>query len=322
MNKLTKFQMTRFSSSVCFVFINFHIDYLEVRLALVNLIASKEDSSAVKDRSKTEEAKYVLRKINSLFFCLTLSGCADTYNVYGNFSNICQEVNLLAHERLGRVQDVIAIFLKMIKALDHSNCPEKCLWRRYHADLLKMKNQKIFMDSEVKYTDIGTVRQTRLHSIDAHVSGADGIRMVKERLSTLTRRLHNNSANKAFDGCTKKLIENCRVICDLMSLLQKIYQKGSVMVGLEEAKTFLNAVKSITGSVATVDDGDLMNHYGIFVANLETLLIKSYKKFNPSILDGQEIIQSTLKKEIITLCRKVIFILFVLRVEKFPLKVL
>ena len=38
------------------------------------------------------------------------------------------------------------------------------------------------------------------------------------------------------------------------------------MVGLEETKTFLNAVRNITGSVATVDDGDLMNHYGMFVA--------------------------------------------------------
>ena len=201
----------------------------------------------------------------------------------------------------------------MMKALDHSNCPEKHLWRRYHADLLKMESQKIFMDFGVKYTDIGTVRQTRLHSIDAHVSATDGIGMMEERLSTLTRRLHNNLGNKVFDGCTKEVIENCRVICDLKSLLEKIYQKGSAMVGLEETKTFLNAVRNITGSVETVDDGDLMNHYRIFVANLETLFIKSYKKVDPSILDSKEIIQSILKKEVMALCRKVIFILFALR---------
>ena len=46
------------------------------------------------------------------------------------------------------------------------------------------------------------------------------------------------------------------------------------MVGLKEAKTFLNAVRNTTGSVATADDGDLMNHYQMFVANLETLFIK------------------------------------------------
>ena len=159
----------------------------------------------------------------------------------------------------------------MMKALDHSNCPEKCLWPRYHANLLKMENQKIFMDSEVKYTDTGTVRRTRVHYRDAFVSAADGIGMAKERLSTLTGRLHNNLANKAFDGCTKEVIENCRVICDLKSLLEKIYQKGSTMVGLEETKTFLNALRNITGSGATVHDGDLMNHYRMFVASFELL---------------------------------------------------
>ena len=91
----------------------------------------------------------------------------------------------------------------------------------------------------------------------------------------------------------------------MKSLLEKIYQKGSVKVGLEGAKTFLNAVRNITGSVATVDDGDLMIHYRLFVANLETLFIKSCKKFDPSILDIKEIIQSILKKESITLFRNV-----------------
>ena len=62
------------------------------------------------------------------------------------------------------------------------------------------------------------------------------------------------------------MIENFRIICDLKSLLEKIYQKGSVVVGLEGTKTFLNAVRNITENVATVDDGDLMNHCRVFVA--------------------------------------------------------
>ena len=159
------------------------------------------------------------------------------------------------------------------------------------------------MGSEVKYTNIGTVRQTRLHSVDAQVSAADGIGMVKERLSTLTWRLHNDLANEVFDDCTKEVIENCRVICDLKSLLEKIYQEESAMVGLEETKTFLNAVRNITGSVVTVDDGDLMNHYRMFVANLENLFIKSCKKIDRLILDSKEIIQSILKKENLALFR-------------------
>ena len=85
------------------------------------------------------------------------------------------------------------------------------------------------------------------------------------------------------------------------------------MVVLEEAKTFLNAVRSITGSVATVDDGD---HYGMFVAHLETLFIKFCKKLYPSILDSKEIIQSILKKKIspYSALLKLLFILFTLPV--------
>ena len=41
------------------------------------------------------------------------------------------------------------------------------------------------------------------------------------------------------------------------------------------------------------------------VANSETLFIKSCKKFDPSILDNKEIIQSILKKENIALFRNV-----------------
>ena len=109
---------------------------------------------------------------------MSLSGCADIYNVY-IISNICQEVNRLPHEWLDQVQDVITVFLQKMKALNHSDCPEKCLWLRYYADLLEMESQKTSMGS-------GTLRETRLHSVDVQLSVADGIEMVKERLFTLT----------------------------------------------------------------------------------------------------------------------------------------
>ena len=81
------------------------------------------------------------------------------------------------------------------------------------------------------------------------------------------------------------------------------------MVGSEETNTFLNTVRSITGSVATIIDGDLMNHYRMFVAHLETIFIKSIQKFDPSILNSKEIIQSILKKENITLLSNFKFII-------------
>ena len=44
-----------------------HYYYSAARLELVNAVNSKENSSAVKDRSNGEEAKCVLRKMNYCF---------------------------------------------------------------------------------------------------------------------------------------------------------------------------------------------------------------------------------------------------------------
>ena len=60
-----------------------------------------------------------------------------------------------------------------------------------------MGSQQIFMGFEVKYTNIGTVRQTRVHSVDAQVSAADGISMM---------RLHNDLAIEVLDYGTKEVI--------------------------------------------------------------------------------------------------------------------
>ena len=60
-----------------------------------------------------------------------------------------------------------------------------------------MGSQQTFMGFEVKYTNIGTVRQTRVHSVDAQVSAADGISMM---------RLHNDLATEVLDYGTKEVI--------------------------------------------------------------------------------------------------------------------
>ena len=58
----------------------------------------------------------------------------------------------------------------MMNALDYSSFPKKYLWPRSPVDWLKMESQKTFMGSEVNYINICTLRQTRLHSVDAQLS--------------------------------------------------------------------------------------------------------------------------------------------------------
>ena len=67
----------------------------------------------------------------------------------------------------------------------------------------------------------------------------------------------------------------------------------------EKPNTF--KYKEKTKSRQRVDDWDLINHYGMFLAYLETLFIKSCKKLYPLILHSREIIQPDKKKENIAL---------------------
>ena len=78
------------------------------------------------------------------------------------------------------------------------------------------------MGFEGRSTNTGTVKQTTLYSVDAQVSAADGIGMVKKRLSSLSWRFHKDLSNEAFDDGSKDEIEDCS-ICGLRSLLVKIY---------------------------------------------------------------------------------------------------
>ena len=111
----------------------------------------------------------IRRKRLTAFFLIncwvffSLSGRADIYNYMVSF-NICQEVNFFPHERLDRLKYDIAIFLNMMKALDHSNSPKKYWWPKYHADLLRMESQKSFMGSEFRYTNIGMQKEMRCTS--------------------------------------------------------------------------------------------------------------------------------------------------------------
>ena len=57
-----------------------------------------------------------------------------------------------------------------------------------------MKSQKTFIGSEVRYANIGMLSQTRLHSVVAQVSEADGISMgeAEIRYKVIGRKLKSN----------------------------------------------------------------------------------------------------------------------------------
>ena len=129
--------------------------------------------------------------------------------------------------------------------------PGKCLWVRYHTDLASMESTKTYINITIGHTNIGTCRQTRLTSQNDSLDIADGIKLVKARLYTLGWRLHHDSSAELFDQEVKVVIENCRVVSDIKSLVSKIQEKGVVLVGFEKSQKFITAARTITGTIKT-----------------------------------------------------------------------
>ena len=71
------------------------------------------------------------------------------------------------------------------------------------------------MDCAIDHVSMGISRQTRLQASESQIAIADGINLVKERLSTFSWRLQHDFSNELFDAEGKQIIEHCRTICGI-----------------------------------------------------------------------------------------------------------
>ena len=301
--KLTNFQTTRFANSVRFVFINLREDYPAIRMCMTKVMKAKEISSNPNDRAKASSIKNTICNINSWMFCLCLSGCADIYEIFGEFAQVCQEVDILPYERYDKANAVLDKFARMLKTLEHEECltatdveddEKKCLWKRYHKDKKSIEKDENYVGVKIDNIHMSTCRQTRLRSSSDQLQIADGTSLIKERLKTLVWRLHHDLRNEVFEKDTVTMIENIRTICDLKTMLVNIQKKGVVFYGLENSKLFVTAVRSVTETIDHIDDEELMKSYRIFVKKLDNHFSKTPIKN----IDSKDMIKAFLKKEL------------------------
>lgn len=181
MKNLTNFQTTRFTNSARFVFINLRADYAALRQAFENVIKSKTKSTSSYSQGKTVDGEAIRRTVNSWKFCLNFSGCADIYNIYGLFANICQLVNTVRHQRYNQVLTLNEKFLTMIRFIDHLNYPvssdneNNSFWLRFYKDLETTKKEGIYMVTKIDHIGSGHKRLTcfqSLHSGSLEIAGS------------------------------------------------------------------------------------------------------------------------------------------------------
>ena len=153
------------------------------------------------------------------------------------------------------------------------------------------------MDCAIDHVSMGTSRQTRLQASENQIVVADGIKLVKERLSTISWRLQHDFSNELFDAEAKQIIEHCRTICDIKALLTKIHRRGAVSVGMQEGQNFLQAMSAVTNTCDLFPKDDILKLFRDFIVVLEDVFVSGVLNFDVSKLQNRKLIQFMISKE-------------------------
>ena len=98
MRNLKTFSTTRFPNSVRAVFDTLIDDFKSVIKCLEDIVKNGEDGGS-EERKRAEDAKSILRKVQSRSFVLQLCGTSEIYENFGLIANLGQVVDMLPHER-------------------------------------------------------------------------------------------------------------------------------------------------------------------------------------------------------------------------------
>ena len=130
---LVRFSETRFANSKRFVFSRVFQAFATIIKCLTESQVQQVHGRAAKDKQMNDEL--LMRRLLNAATILKLAATSDVYNQFGRLVNICQIVNLLPHERLDKVEDVLLHMGKMTASCTaHERCPrDDCHWPNYHA---------------------------------------------------------------------------------------------------------------------------------------------------------------------------------------------
>ena len=121
LRNLKVFSTTRFPNSVHAVFDTLIDDFKPVVDCLRDIIANNTGSSK-EEKSRSDDAKAILRNIVKKNCVLQLAGTSDIYENFGHVANICQIVDILPHERYNSVMKNINHLNFMLSSISHDNC--------------------------------------------------------------------------------------------------------------------------------------------------------------------------------------------------------
>ena len=118
----------------------------------------------------------------------------------------------------------------------------------------------------------------------------DATKIAETEVMSLVSKLYTDLSKEIFEEETVQKIEVIRNICDIKSLSEMVLERGSALVGLLSADTFVKSAKEITQTVQQIPDDILKANYLDFLKVLEDHIKSKSKK----TLDSKDIIRDFL----------------------------
>lgn len=319
MKALANFHTVRFANSVRLVFVNIREDFQAIVSCLRDIHRHSCNGHA-QDREKAADASRILNIIVNKKFCLFLSGIADIYDVFGILVNICQKVDILPYERYDEFNNVLRVMEIMAETLtDHFQClsristntsddlsseikKAKCFWPRYHSDVKNLNETQKYAGVDITQNADITVHHTRLATNEERVDQMRSpFQIANESLRGLVVRMHDGLKKEVFNEDTKSLIKDIRLITDLKGLCNQILDRGPIIIGHQNAQTYLEAVKRLT-SLDGIPDIEIMENFRKFCKTLSeyvreknidvlssSAIIKDFLRSSLNLFDGVEL---------------------------------
>ena len=302
MKNLKTFCTTRFPNSMRSVFDTL-IDEFKPVIKCLEEISNNDANAGSEARKRADEAKTILRKVQSRSFVLQLSGTSDIYETFGLIANLCQIVDVLPYERFDKVMSAVRHFDKMQKCIDHAECLKlseeadsnkekapKCLWPRYHSCLMELESGK-FRGIEIKRDHENKTYFTKLTKKNQDLAlSSSAVELTRTKMETFVKRLSNDLKKDTFDERTIDTMELTRNICDIRSFAIEVRKCGAVQAGHKLVTKFLSSTRKLTSSMDDIPDHEVKENFFKFLKVLEI----HTKHFNEKELDSKSIIKDLL----------------------------
>ena len=280
---LTRTCETRFANSKRFVFVKVLENLATIVKCLQDIQLENRDGSS-RDRQKACEAASLEGRLLNGKTLLELACLSDIYNIYGELINVCQTVNILPHERLEKVDQVISMMDDMCEACHgHASCQtvrvrtgasKCCLWKHFHkaAQMYQRIGEiqgVVVVDAIPQRGGIGanTTRATRAVEEPSKQELKD---TVATKATELMRKLSSDLKDQVYHPEDRALIMETKTITDLETVYSKVQQVGSVQATATMGPAYIHAAKHLVPELTSIDDTILMRQFTVLCEALSS----------------------------------------------------